>query len=61
MLLFQKVSEQADTAALGTGSTMEHLFMSFQHKSVVFEDDGYTIDAPEWIPAGAGYSIILRD
>lgn len=58
------VTEQTGKSAIiGTGSLMEHLMVSFQHKSVVFEDEhnSYSIDAPEWIPAGAGYSLILRD
>lgn len=58
------VTEQTGKSAIvGTGSMMEHLMLSFQHKSVVFEDDhnAYTIDAPIWLPAGTGYALILRD
>ena len=58
------VTEQTGKSAIiGTGSLMEHLMVSFQHKSVVFEGDhtAYSIDAPEWLPAGSGYSMILRD
>lgn len=58
------VTEQTGKSAIvGTGSMMEHLMCSFQHKSVVFEDDhnSYSIDAPEFLPAGTGYALILRE
>lgn len=58
------VTEQTGKSAIvGTGSMMEHVMCSFNLKSVVFEDDhnAYSIDAPQWLPAGTGYALILRE
>ena len=62
MLCLNLNSETAGKAAvLGTGSSMEHLFMMFYQKDESFEDSAMTIDAPVWIPAGSDYRLIVRD